>query len=87
MKGIVERAFGSINALFCQHLPGYTGSDVTRRGPDTEKDACYRVAQMQDLLDEWLVRYHHRPNEGLRHPMMPRKALTSSPSPGTWPFR
>ncbi|MEU5416628.1 Mu transposase C-terminal domain-containing protein [Streptomyces clavifer] len=75
-KGIVERTFGSINALFCQHLPGYTGSNVTRRGPDTEKDACYSVAQLQDLLDEWLVHYHHRPHEGLRHPMMPRKALT-----------
>ncbi|SHM27010.1 Mu transposase C-terminal domain-containing protein [Streptomyces yunnanensis] len=75
-KGIVERAFGTINALFCQHLPGYTGSDVTRRGPDTEKDACHSVAQLQDLLDEWLVHYHHRPHEGLRHPMMPRKALT-----------
>ncbi|KDQ71452.1 Mu transposase C-terminal domain-containing protein [Streptomyces sp. NTK 937] len=75
-KGIVERAFGTINHLFCQHLPGHTGSDVTRRGPDIEKDACYSVAQMQDLLDEWLVHYHHRPHEGLRHPMMPKKALT-----------
>ncbi|MYV70238.1 DDE-type integrase/transposase/recombinase [Streptomyces sp. SID2131] len=75
-KGIVERTFGSINALFCQHLPGYTGSNVTRRGPDTAKDACYSVAQLQDLLDEWLVHYHHRPHEGLRHPMMPKKALT-----------
>ncbi|MFD5415772.1 Mu transposase C-terminal domain-containing protein [Streptomyces nojiriensis] len=75
-KGIVERTFGTINALFCQRLPGYTGSDVTRRGPDTEKDACYSVTQLQDLLDEWLVHYHHRPHEGLWHPMMPRKALT-----------
>ncbi|MFD7958882.1 Mu transposase C-terminal domain-containing protein [Streptomyces ardesiacus] len=75
-KGIIERTFGTINHLFCQHLPGYTGSDVTRRGPDTEKDACYSVPQLQDLLDEWLVHYHHRPHEGLRHPMMPRKALT-----------
>ncbi|MET7665906.1 Mu transposase C-terminal domain-containing protein [Streptomyces sp. NPDC005463] len=75
-KGIVERAFGTINALFCQHLPGYTGSDVTRRGPDTEQEARYSVPQLQDLLDEWLVHYHHRPHEGLRHPMMPRKALT-----------
>ncbi|WP_432052422.1 Mu transposase C-terminal domain-containing protein [Streptomyces xiamenensis] len=75
-KGIVERTFSTINHLFCQHLPGYTGSDVTRRGPDTEKDACYSVAQLQDFLDEWLVHYHHRPHEGLRHPMMPKKALT-----------
>ncbi|MFJ8664029.1 Mu transposase C-terminal domain-containing protein [Streptomyces sp. NPDC093795] len=74
-KGIVERTFGTINTLFCQHLPGYTGSDVTRRGPDIEKDACYSVAQLQDLLDEWLVHYHHHPHEGLRHPMMPKKAL------------
>ncbi|WP_406224239.1 Mu transposase C-terminal domain-containing protein [Streptomyces canus] len=75
-KGIVERAFGTINHLFCQHLPGYTGSNVTRRGPDTEHDACYSVPQLQDLLDEWLVHYHHRPHQGLRHPLMPRKALT-----------
>ncbi|MFJ8746887.1 hypothetical protein ACIRL2_47045 [Embleya sp. NPDC127516] len=31
-KGIVERTFGSINSLFRQHLPGYTGSDAGRRG-------------------------------------------------------
>ncbi|MEU0403741.1 hypothetical protein ABZ318_26620 [Streptomyces sp. NPDC006197] len=38
-KGIVERTFGSINTLFCQHLPGYTGSDVTRRGKDAAREA------------------------------------------------
>uniref|UniRef100_UPI002F9157A0 Mu transposase C-terminal domain-containing protein n=1 Tax=Streptomyces sp. NBC_01592 TaxID=2975889 RepID=UPI002F9157A0 len=75
-KGIVERTFGSINSLFCQHLPGYTGSDVTRRGRDIEREACYTVAQLQDLLDEWLVHWHHRPHEGLRHPVLPRAALT-----------
>ncbi|MFJ2915423.1 transposase [Streptomyces sp. NPDC087228] len=75
-KSIVERTFGSINSLFCQHLPGYTGSDVTRRGRDIEREACYTVAQLQDLLDEWLVHWHHRPHEGLRHPVLPRAALT-----------
>ncbi|BET45103.1 DDE-type integrase/transposase/recombinase [Kitasatospora aureofaciens] len=75
-KGIVERTFGSINSLFCQHLPGYTGSDVTRRGRDAEHEACFTVAQLQDLLDEWLVHWHHRPHEGLRHPVLPRAALT-----------
>ncbi|MGW2602088.1 transposase [Streptomyces klenkii] len=75
-KSIVERTFGSINTLFCQHLPGYTGSDVTRRGKDVARDACYSVAQLQDLLDEWLVHWHHRPHEGLRHPVLPKIALT-----------
>src|SRR5664280_246107 len=31
-KAIVERTFSSINTLFCQHVAGYTGRDVTRRG-------------------------------------------------------
>jgi len=38
-KGIVERTFSSINSLFCQHVAGYTGSDVTRRGADVARDA------------------------------------------------
>ncbi|GAB2885011.1 Mu transposase C-terminal domain-containing protein [Streptomyces mayteni] len=75
-KGIVERAFGTINAGFCQHLPGYTGPDVTQRGPAAEGEACLSVAQLQDLLDEWLVHYHHRPHEGLRHPRLPKVALS-----------
>ncbi|MFI6586047.1 hypothetical protein [Embleya sp. NPDC050493] len=75
-KGIVERTFGSINTLFCRHLPGYTGSDAGRRGGNVEREACFSVARSQDLLDEWLVHPHHRPHEGLRHPVMPRVALT-----------
>ncbi|GGT03097.1 hypothetical protein [Streptomyces cinerochromogenes] len=93
-KGIVGRTFDTLNHLLRQHLPGYTGSDVTRRGPDTEQEACYSVPQLQDLLDGWLVHYHHQPHEGLRHPMMPKKALTANQmwaalvaSPGTCPSR
>ncbi|MFF1651670.1 hypothetical protein [Streptomyces sp. NPDC058240] len=78
-EGIVERDFGSINSLFCQHLPGHTGSDVARRGRDIERETCYTVAQLQDLLDEWLAHWHHRPHEGLRHPVLPRAALTPNP--------
>ncbi|MEU7592634.1 Mu transposase C-terminal domain-containing protein [Streptomyces sp. NPDC039022] len=75
-KGIVERTFGSINALFCQHVAGYTGSDVTRRGRTAETEACFSVPQLQDLLDEWLIHYHHRPHNGLRHPLLPKTALS-----------
>nr|WP_308379504.1 Mu transposase C-terminal domain-containing protein [Streptomyces sp. ISL-43] len=75
-KGIVERTFGSINALFCQHLPGYTGPDITRRGPAAAHEARYTIPQLQDLLDEWLIHWHHRPHQGLRHPVLPKAALT-----------
>ncbi|WP_342456420.1 hypothetical protein [Streptomyces coeruleorubidus] len=79
-KGNVERTFGTINALFnalfCQHLPGYTGSDVTRRALAAETEACFSVTQLPDLLNQWLIHYHHRPHEGLRRPSLPKKTLT-----------
>lgn len=30
-KATIERTFGAVNTLFCQHVAGYTGRDVTRR--------------------------------------------------------
>jgi len=52
---IVERTFGSMNTLFCQHLAGYAGRDTTRRGPDVAREAIWTVAQLQELFDEWVV--------------------------------
>lgn len=52
-KGIVERTFSSINTLFCQHLPGHTGSNTTRRGAKVE--AVWTLAELDDLLQEWIV--------------------------------
>ncbi|MFG2304538.1 Mu transposase C-terminal domain-containing protein [Actinacidiphila glaucinigra] len=76
-KGGVERTFGSINTQFCQYVAGYTGSNVTQRGSHTQEEACWSLAQLQDLLDEWVVAgWQHRPHEGLRHPWMPKRALT-----------
>ncbi|MFI6078542.1 Mu transposase C-terminal domain-containing protein [Actinoplanes sp. NPDC051343] len=68
-KGIVERSFHSINTLFSQHVAGYLGANVTRRGTTEAVTARWTVAQLQDLLDEWIVAgWQPRPHEGLRHP-------------------
>ncbi len=76
-KAIVERTFCSINTLFCQHLAGYTGSSVARRGADVEADAVWCLADLQDLLDEWVVAcWQNRPHEGLRHPATPGVQLS-----------
>ncbi|MEW1639759.1 Mu transposase C-terminal domain-containing protein [Streptomyces sp. NPDC093801] len=76
-KGVVERTFSSINSLFCQHLAGYTGRDTTRRGSDVESRAVWPVADLQDLLDEWIVAgWQTRPHEGLRHPLAPGRPLS-----------
>lgn len=68
-KSIVERTFGSINTLFCQHVAGYGGRAVSHRGANVEADAVWSLAQLQDLLDEWIViGWQTRPHDGLVGP-------------------
>ncbi|MDX3801093.1 transposase [Streptomyces sp. AK04-3B] len=75
-KGSVERTFGSINTLFAQHVAGYTGSHVLQRGEAVAGEARFSVAQLQELLDEWITAcWQHRPHDGLRHPVLPKAAL------------
>jgi len=70
-KAIVERTFESINTLFCQHVAGYTGRDVTRRGAGDAAQALWSLADLQELLDEWVICWQSRPHDGLRHPFTP----------------
>ncbi|MEU0820253.1 hypothetical protein [Streptomyces mirabilis] len=79
----MERTFSSINSLFVQHLAGYTGRDITRRGSDVESRAASPVADLQDLLDEWIVTgWQMRPHEGLRHPLTPDRPLSPNEAYG-----
>ncbi|MDQ1013424.1 transposase InsO family protein [Streptomyces sp. V4I23] len=76
-KAVVERTFGSINDLFCQHVAGHTGSTPQRRGSATEAEARWTIPQLQDFLDEWITcGWQNRPHDGLRHPVLPKTALT-----------
>jgi transposase InsO family protein len=74
-KGVVERTFSSINTLFCQHVAGYVGSNVTRRGQDVE--AVWTLRELADLFEEWLIAcWQNRPHDGLRSPFLPGRALS-----------
>ena len=76
-KPHVERMFGSINTLFTQYLTGYTGPNVVRRGNDVASEALWPLAQVQDLLDQWIVQcWQNRPHSGLRLPAVPQQHLT-----------
>jgi transposase InsO family protein len=76
-KAIVERTFDSLKTLFCQHVRGYTGGRVEHRGVDPDADPLWSIADLQDLLDEWLVAgWQQRPHDELRDPMVPRRALS-----------
>jgi len=74
-KAVVERTFSSINTLFCQHVAGYVGSNVTRRGSDVQ--AVWTLRELADLFEEWVVAaWQTRPHDGLRSPFLPGKALS-----------
>jgi transposase InsO family protein len=76
-KAVVERTFGSINDLFCQHVAGHTGSNPQRRGSKTAAETRWTIPQLQDFLDEWITcGWQNRPHDGLRHPVLPKTALT-----------
>ncbi|HEU5268961.1 MAG TPA: Mu transposase C-terminal domain-containing protein, partial [Jatrophihabitans sp.] len=76
-KAVIERTFASINTLFCQHVAGYTGRDVSHRGADVEARTVWLIGDLQDLLDEWVIAgWQRRPHDGLRHPEIARTALS-----------
>ncbi len=56
-KHAVERAFGVIQSLLFEFLPGYQGVDVADRGADPEADAVLTMAEMERLVAAWVVRY------------------------------
>jgi putative transposase len=75
-KGTVETSFSALGSLFAQHVAGYAGNSVENRGKDAGRDAVWPVTELQELLDEWILHWQNRPHDGLRHPLMPGRALT-----------
>jgi transposase InsO family protein len=76
-KPKIERTLQSVATLFAQHVAGYVGSSVERRGKNAELDAVWSIVELQALLDEWIVAvWQNRPHDGLRDPVTPGKSLT-----------
>ncbi|MGO4649336.1 integrase [Nocardia sp. 2YAB30] len=76
-KAVVEATFGSINTLWCQHLPAYTGSNTSRRGERVEAAAAWTLPELQELLDEWLVSgWQTRRHDSLRDPWFPKRSIS-----------
>jgi putative transposase len=76
-KGTVENSFGSVDTLFAQYVAGYVGRSTEHRGRNADQDAIWSIAELQDLLDEWVVStWQNRPHDGLRDPLAPGLAMT-----------
>ena len=57
--------------------PADVGASVERRGKNAEDGAAWSMAELQALLDEWIVTvWQNRPHDGLRDPLAPGRALT-----------
>jgi len=78
-KAIVESTFGAIKKRFSQHVAGYTGSDLARRGKHVTDSPLWSLNDLQDLLDEWIaLDWQQKPHDGLRSPFLP--GVTISPN-------
>ena len=58
-KPVIERTLGSVATLFAQHVAGDVGPSVERRGKNAEDGAAWSMAELQALLDEWIVAVHN----------------------------
>ncbi len=54
-KAACERAFGAIQSLLFEQLPGYRGIDVADRGADPEGDAVLTLPEVENLVATWIV--------------------------------
>ncbi|HEY9747680.1 MAG TPA: Mu transposase C-terminal domain-containing protein [Allocoleopsis sp.] len=61
--GIVERPFGTFNTQFFSTLPGYVNSNVTKRSPDAETEACLTLMQLEQMLVRYVVDHYNQASE------------------------
>ena len=54
-KPVIERTLGSVSTLFAQYVAGYVGRSTEHRGKDAGQAAVWSMAELQALLDEWVV--------------------------------
>ncbi|GID29144.1 Mu transposase C-terminal domain-containing protein [Paractinoplanes brasiliensis] len=71
-KGPVERFFRTIREDLLQHLPGYKGPDLHKRGENPEADAFFFLSELDAIIREWVALvYHHRCHRGLVDAFIP----------------
>ncbi|WP_235522260.1 helix-turn-helix domain-containing protein [Cellulomonas sp. Root137] len=76
-KPTLERFFGTLRLSLLQHLSGYKGPDVYSRGKDVEDGAFYYVAELEQIIREWVATvYHHSLHDGLAVAELPRARFT-----------
>lgn len=65
-KPEIEASFNAVNAQFTQHVAGYKGPSVVRRGRDPQAQARWTIPELEEFFAEYVVAvYQRRWHEGL----------------------
>ncbi|WP_051551510.1 helix-turn-helix domain-containing protein [Nocardioides sp. URHA0020] len=76
-KAAVERLFRTIGSGFAQHVAGYTGGSVARRGLNTDGQARWTVDELEEFLAYWVVHiYQNTRTRALPAPGAPNRFMT-----------
>jgi putative transposase len=76
-KPNLERFFRTLRESLLQHLPAYKGPDVYSRGRDVEDKAFYYVAELEQIIREWVgTVYHYSKHDGLCVPELPHASFS-----------
>lgn len=59
-KPTVERFFRTLREGLIQHLPAYKGPDIYSRGERVEDEAFLFLAELEDVIREWIATVYHR---------------------------
>lgn len=58
--GIVERPFGTLNSQLFSTMPGYVNSDIQKRSPKAESEACLTLEALERLLVRYIVDHYNQ---------------------------
>jgi putative transposase len=76
-KPEVEAVFRTIRLQFSEHIAGYKGSDVARRGRNPQKQARWTIPELEEFFAEYVVAvYQCSWHEGLTLPGYPGQRLS-----------
>ncbi|MFJ8158794.1 transposase [Streptomyces sp. NPDC094468] len=70
----------TLAGLFTRHAADLAGALGAVHPPDSagrQAEAFFSLPHLRDVLDEWITaRWHTRPQQALRHPLLPKAALS-----------
>jgi len=76
-KPALERFFRTLRLSLLDKLTGYKGPNIASRGQDVEKGAFYYVAELEQLIREWVGDVYHRSaHAGLCDAHLPKVELS-----------